>query len=371
MSTPMLAPGLALGSRDFDILKFLAAHPTSSMEEVAEGLQCRPDTATGHIRSMKERGLYSGTRGLFSYQKLDMAYVPVLARTHIGNLSKLYEAVRAHPYIHYSVRTLGSTDGAFLVFTQPQSAVPLLIEFLDELAARGVIADYRFFVNAGTKRSFLTADLRFFNQQTSNWNFDWLKWQNEDETTGSASDGGRPETLAVEKAQLYNLEKSDIELLRIISDDAKVPTEEMAKSANLLPHTVRSRIKKLEEEGFIIGYRAMITYSKFHLTTSILFDCNARPSEIESCRKKLVTLPFPGTFILAQNGFLCQISLPPEGLAPVQELLARYCNNVAVSWYDLPTSDVAVFNSNAYADGAWRVDSDFVLHEPLRLITSK
>ncbi len=365
MSVSMLAPGLPLGNRDFDILKFLAGHPTSSMEEVAQGLQCRPDTVNEHLGSMKERGLYSGTMALLNYQKLDMAYVPVLARTPIGNISKLYQIVRAHPYIQYSVRTLGSTDGAFLVFTQPQTGVSSLIEFLDQLAARGIITDYRFFVNADTKRDFMTADLRFFNPRTSNWDFDWAKWQSENNAT--ASDGGRPEIVTVEP-KLGNLEKSDIEILRLLTEDAKVPTEEMAKASGLLPHMVRSRIKKLEEENFIIGYRAMITYSKFHLTSSIHFDCNAQPSEIESCRKKLITLPFPGTFIPVQNGFLCQISLPPEGLAPVQEILARYCNNVAVSWYDLPTSDVASFNSKAYADGTWRVDSDFVLHEPLKFI---
>jgi DNA-binding Lrp family transcriptional regulator len=361
------SPGLTLGIRDFDIMKYLVSHPTCTMEEVAQSLQCRPETVTSHIRSMKERELYYGTMGLLSYQKLDMAYIPVLVRAPVGSIDKLYRIVRAHPYIQYSVRTLGSSDGAFLIFTQPQNAIPQLIEFLDELAARGVITDYRFFIDADTKRSFLLGDLRYFNPQTGNWDFNWDRWGAEGETNTlePALNGGRIETLTIEP-ELHTLDKSDIELLAIISDDAKTPTEDMAKAVNVPPHTVRRRIQKLEEDGFIIGYRAMVAFSQFHLSSTMLFDCNARPSEIDVCRKKLLTLPFPGTFIPVQNGFLCQLSLPAPGLAPVQGYLAHHSNNVAVSWYDLPTSDVAKFNSKAFANGAWNIEADYLIQQPLR-----
>jgi len=183
------SPSLTLGIRDFDILKFLVSHPTSTIEDVAQALQCRPETVTAHIRSMKQRELYWGTMGLLSYQKLDMAYIPVLARAPIGNIETLYRVVRAYPYIQYSVRTLGSNDGAFLIFTQPQNAVPQQIEFLDELAARGIITDYRFFINADTKRNFLLGDLRFYNPQTGIWDFNWDTWQSRDATLTPALDG--------------------------------------------------------------------------------------------------------------------------------------------------------------------------------------
>jgi DNA-binding Lrp family transcriptional regulator len=339
------------------------------MEEAAEALHCRPETVTAHIRSMKQRGLYAGTMGLLSYQKLGMTYIPVLAQAPIGNIDTLYRVVRAHPYIHYSVRTLGSTDGAFLIFTQPQNALTQQIDFLDELAARGVITDYRFFTNADTKRSFLLGDLRFYNPLTGNWDFNWDRWRSDDKIP-ELDFGRRIESLTVEP-ELHAVDRSDIELLAMISDDAEMPTEEIAKRASILPHVVRRRIHRLEEDGFIIGYRAMVTFSKFHLSDTTLFDCNARPSQVENCRKKLLTLPFPGTFIPVQNGFLCQISLPPQGLAPVQAYLARNCSHVAVSWYDLPTSDVAKFNSKAYAKGAWNIDPDFTIQEPLRLINEE
>jgi DNA-binding Lrp family transcriptional regulator len=157
----------------------------------------------------------------------------------------------------------------------------------------------------------------------------------------------------------------------MISDDAKIPTEEVSKQTQLLPHVVRRRIQSLETNGFIIGYRAMISFSKFHLSSSTVFNCNAQPKDVELCKRKLLELPFPGTFIAVQNGFICQATLPPEGLPPVHRFLAKHCNSVEVSWFDLPTSDVAFLNSKAYAGDGWRIDHDFLVDEPLRALKSE
>lgn len=264
---------------------------------------------------------------------------------------------------------MGATDGAFVIFTPPCEALPLLVEFLDQLAARGIIFDYHIFVNDETRREFLKADLRIFNTSSGSWEFEWNKWLERDEPL-TVTNGGQVQVLMVEP-ELHKLNKNDIKLLRIITDDAKLPTEEMAKATNMEPHVLRRRIQTLEDNGFIVGYRAMLKYSKFHLTSSMLFNCNARPNEVEMCRRKLLSLPFPGTFIPVQNGFLCQATLPPEGLPPVHRFLAQHCNNVEVSWFDLPTSDVASLNSDAYDDGDWRKDPTFFIDEPLQQIGKK
>lgn len=353
-----------LGERDFEILKYLAVHPTSSMAEVAQNLHYRGETVSSHIHSMQERGIYITTMALLSYRKLNMAYVPVLITAPLANLPTIYEKCRAHPYIQYSVRTLGATDGAFLVFNPPQRAVPLLVQFLDELAAQGVVTDYRVFVNEDTKRDFLKADLNLYNRETGVWEFNWNKWQAPNEAAETAANGGQAQSLVVQP-ELNVLDKSDMKLLGLLTADAKAPTEELAKATNLAPHTVRRRIQNLEDNGFIIGYRAMIAFSKFHLSSSMLFNCNAPPLEVEKCKRKLLTIPFPGTFIPVQNGFLCQATLPPEGLPAVHQFLSRHCNNVSVSWFDLPTSDVALLNTDAFDGNDWRVDPSFLINEPL------
>lgn len=359
-----------MDDRDFEIVKYIVSHPTSSMADIASNLHYRPETVSSHLRSLKERGLYGGTAASFCYKKLDMVYVPVTVRAPLSNLPDIYAVSRAHPYIQYSVRILGATDGAFLIFTVPTKAVPLLVQFLDELAARGVITEHRLYVTDDTKRDFMKADLQIYNPQRGIWDFDWNEWETNDRNGQTLTNGGQPQQLLIQP-ELDRLERSDIQLLHILSDEAKTPTEEIEKTTNLLPHTVRRRIQELEDNGFIIAYRALVSFSKFHLSSTTLFNCNARPNEVEICKRKLLTLPFPGTFIPVQNGFLCQASLPPEGLPPVHRFLAQHCNSVEVSWFDLPTSDVALLNAEAYGEGNWRIDPQFVIDEPLKVIKKK
>ncbi len=359
-----------LDERSFEILKYLVAHPTSSMAEVASNLHYRAETVSSHIQSMQERDVYETTMALLSYKKLDMAYVPVNVRAPLANLEDIYKTCRAHPYIQYSVRTLGATDGAFLVFTVPQRAVPLLTEFLDELAACGTITDHRMYVTDDTNRDFMKADMALYDPPRGEWNFDWSKWQS-DGNGETATDGGQKVEQLTVQPELSKLEKTDLEILHMTSTDAKQPTDEIAKAVELAPHVVRRRIQFLEEEGFIIGYRAMVAYSKFHLASTMLFNCNAPQPQIKTCKQKLLSLPFPGTFIPVQNGFLCQATLPPEGLPPVHRFLSKYCSSVEVSWFDLSTSDVASLNSAAFSDGAWRTESSFMIDEPLRTIGRK
>jgi DNA-binding Lrp family transcriptional regulator len=368
--------------RDFEILKYLSLHPTCSMNEIAEALGYRPETVSAHLRAMKERGLYSGTMGLLSYQKLNMAYVPVLVRAPLTKVQQVYDVTRAHPYIGYSVRTLGATEGAYILFTPPQQATPLLIQFLDELAARGTITDYRFFVCDDRRRAFITPDLRIFKPETGAWEFDWKRWLEADGAIEKGKDAAEPQTPARTQLQpqprpsllepeLHRLNRADIRLLQIITDDAKMPTEEIAKATGLELQVVRRRIQRLEEDGFIVSYRAMITFSKFHLSSTMLFDCNATAQTTETCKRKLLTLPFPGTVVPVQNGFLCQVTLPAEGLPPVHKYLTKHCTNVEVSWFDLPTSDVAILNSNAYAETGWRTDPAYMIQEPLRAVSKQ
>jgi DNA-binding Lrp family transcriptional regulator len=355
-----------MDERDFEIVKYLAAHPTSSMAEIASNLHYRPETVSSHIRFLKERGLYNGTAASLCYKKLDMAYVPVIARASLANLPQIYTVCRAHPYIQYSVRILGATDGAFLVFTIPTRSMSSLAEFLDELAASGVIIDHRLYAADDTKRDFLRPDMRVYDPQRGLWKFDWDRWESGDGASQMSNGGQVLEPLIQPEA--YRLEHSDIALLRILSDDAKITTEEMAKVTNLLPHIVRRKIQDLEENGFVIAYRAMLAFSKFHLSATMLFNCNAKPAGIESCKRQLLQLPFPGTFIPVQNGFLCQASLPPEGLPSVHRFLLKHCSSVEVSWFDLPTSDVALLNAEAFGEEGWRIDSTFLIDEPLKTI---
>ena len=54
------------------------------------------------------------------------------------------------------------------------------------------------------------------------------------------------------------IDKIDKELLNLIQKDAKMPLKEMAEKIRLSSPAVASRIRHLEENGFIKGYQAQI-----------------------------------------------------------------------------------------------------------------
>ena len=59
-----------------------------------------------------------------------------------------------------------------------------------------------------------------------------------------------------------NLDIIDFELLRMLQKDAKLTTKEIAIRVNLSPTPVYERIKRLEKEGLIEKYTAIVNAEK-------------------------------------------------------------------------------------------------------------
>ena len=58
------------------------------------------------------------------------------------------------------------------------------------------------------------------------------------------------------------LDKSDKTILTNLEFNARIREKELAKLCHLSKDTIRYRIKKLEEQGFMVGYSALIDYTK-------------------------------------------------------------------------------------------------------------
>lgn len=67
-------------------------------------------------------------------------------------------------------------------------------------------------------------------------------------------------------------DKTDLEILRLLQQDAKMTIKELAIRLNLSQTPVYERIKKLEAEGMITAYRAIINAKK--LGYSLVAYCN-------------------------------------------------------------------------------------------------
>ncbi|SZD72733.1 Leucine-responsive regulatory protein [Candidatus Ornithobacterium hominis] len=63
---------------------------------------------------------------------------------------------------------------------------------------------------------------------------------------------------------MENLDKKDLQLLRLLQEDAKLTVKELAQAVNLSPSPVFERVKRLEQEGYIRKYRAILNAEKLN-----------------------------------------------------------------------------------------------------------
>lgn len=65
--------------------------------------------------------------------------------------------------------------------------------------------------------------------------------------------------------EMEKLDKTDIQILRILQQNARLTTKEIAAQVNLSPTPVFERIKRLERNGFIKKYAAILDAEKLNL----------------------------------------------------------------------------------------------------------
>lgn len=73
---------------------------------------------------------------------------------------------------------------------------------------------------------------------------------------------------------MLELDNIDLQLLRILANDSSHTTKELAAQVNLSPSPVFERVKKLEENGYIKKYVAILNTEKFD--QGFIVFCNIR-----------------------------------------------------------------------------------------------
>ncbi|MDO3384542.1 winged helix-turn-helix transcriptional regulator, partial [Gilvimarinus sp. SDUM040013] len=63
---------------------------------------------------------------------------------------------------------------------------------------------------------------------------------------------------------METLDQTDLELLRILQKDSKLTVKAIAALVNLSPSPVFERIKRLEQQGYIKNYRAVLDAEKLN-----------------------------------------------------------------------------------------------------------
>ncbi len=90
------------------------------------------------------------------------------------------------------------------------------------------------------------------------------------------------------------LDKIDRAILAELSKDARLPTTELARRVGLSKTPVQARVRRLEEQGFITGYSARLSWKKLghgHITFVELRLTDTREPALQAFREAVLHIP--------------------------------------------------------------------------------
>lgn len=61
-----------------------------------------------------------------------------------------------------------------------------------------------------------------------------------------------------------SLDRIDLKILRVLQADGRISNVDLAKAVGLSPTPCLERVRRLEREGYILGYRAMLSPEKLN-----------------------------------------------------------------------------------------------------------
>ena len=90
------------------------------------------------------------------------------------------------------------------------------------------------------------------------------------------------------------LDNHDKEILRVIQNEGKISNQDLAEQVNLSPSACLRRVKALEENGIIVGYRCLLDAKRLNLglmaLVSISMDKHT-PERFEVFEKNISNIP--------------------------------------------------------------------------------
>ncbi len=65
---------------------------------------------------------------------------------------------------------------------------------------------------------------------------------------------------------MYAIDRTNLEILKILQEKARIPNVEVSRLINLAPSAVLERIRKMESQGIIDGYEVRLNPEQFNCT---------------------------------------------------------------------------------------------------------
>ncbi len=88
-----------------------------------------------------------------------------------------------------------------------------------------------------------------------------------------------------------NLNETDVKILQSLLEDARFSSRQIAKNVGVSVGTVLSRIKKMEDEGLIKGYAAILDHEKLGYQLTVITEITVSKGRLVEMESEIAKIP--------------------------------------------------------------------------------
>jgi DNA-binding Lrp family transcriptional regulator len=88
-----------------------------------------------------------------------------------------------------------------------------------------------------------------------------------------------------------NLDETDVKVLKALTEDARLSSRQIAKQCKISIGTVLSRIKRMEEEGIIKGYTALLDQEKLGYELTVVTEIIVSKGRLLEMENEIARIP--------------------------------------------------------------------------------
>lgn len=225
-----------LDLKDRKILFELEQNSRQSLNEIAKKVRLKKETVFHRIKNLEKRGIIKNYLTEINIYKLGYQFYPILVKfqnTTPEIEEEIYQFLLNNKYMAWLTKCEGAWDVNFSLITKSNFQVN---EFLDEFLSK-----YSQYVS--DKHIFITTEIHYFKRGF------WLNKQ----TTQIVSTGGE---------KTIEIDGSDFKLLTTMATEARKSLVELGETLKVNPKNISYKLKKLEKEKVIQGYRVLVDFTK-------------------------------------------------------------------------------------------------------------
>ena len=88
-----------------------------------------------------------------------------------------------------------------------------------------------------------------------------------------------------------NLDETDVKVLKALTEDARLSSRQIAKQCNISIGTALSRIRKMEGEGIIKGYTALLDQEKLGFELTVVTEITVSKGRLLEMENEIARIP--------------------------------------------------------------------------------